>query len=47
VKAGAVELAEAYRDYGLGAHDFEQRFTRLARLAGLRAAGTVSAELRT
>ncbi len=46
VKAGAVELAEAYRDYGLGAHDFERRFTRLARLAGLRAAGTVSAELR-
>ncbi len=47
VKAGAVELAEAYRDYGLGGRDFERRFTRLARLADLRAAGTVSAELRT
>ncbi|WP_336209669.1 NAD-dependent epimerase/dehydratase family protein [Nonomuraea sp. LPB2021202275-12-8] len=47
VKAGAVELADAYRDYGLGATDFERRFTRLARLADRREAGTVSAELRT
>ncbi|MFI7449306.1 NAD-dependent epimerase/dehydratase family protein [Nonomuraea sp. NPDC049714] len=47
VKAGAVELAEAYREHGLGADDFERRFTRLAWLGDRRAAGTVSAELRT
>jgi nucleoside-diphosphate-sugar epimerase len=30
VKAGAVELADAYRQYGLTQQDFEQKFTRLA-----------------
>ncbi|MFB4289029.1 NAD-dependent epimerase/dehydratase family protein [Nonomuraea sp. ATR24] len=47
VKAGAVELADAYRDHGLTAHDFRRRFIRLARLADRREAGTVSPELRT
>jgi nucleoside-diphosphate-sugar epimerase len=39
VKAGAVELHDAYTQYGLTRADFEQRFTRLAWLAsqgGLR-----------
>jgi nucleoside-diphosphate-sugar epimerase len=30
VKAGAVELCDAYRQYGLTQRDFEQKFTRLA-----------------
>ncbi|MEV5893120.1 NAD-dependent epimerase/dehydratase family protein [Nonomuraea fuscirosea] len=47
VKAGAVELADAYRCHGLTVVDFRQRFTRLAWLADRRAAGTVSEELRT
>ncbi|MFG1947703.1 NAD-dependent epimerase/dehydratase family protein [Nonomuraea sp. NPDC048826] len=47
VKAGAVELADAYREHGLTADGFERRFTRLARLADRRAAGTVTPELRT
>jgi len=47
VKAGAVELADAYREHGLTAHGFERRFTRLTRLAEQREAGMVSAELRT
>ncbi|MEV4569163.1 NAD(P)-dependent oxidoreductase [Nonomuraea sp. NPDC049419] len=46
VKAGAVELMDAYRDYGLTRHDFERRYTRLARLGDRRAAGTVDATLR-
>ena len=46
VKEGAEELVEAYRVYGLTKHDFERRFTRLARLSDRQAAGTVSAELR-
>ncbi|MEO3799603.1 SDR family oxidoreductase [Nonomuraea sp. B1E8] len=46
VKAGAVELAEAYRAHGLTEAGFQRRFTRLAWLAERRAAGTVSAELR-
>ncbi|MFD2356347.1 NAD-dependent epimerase/dehydratase family protein [Nonomuraea ferruginea] len=46
VKAGAVELADAYREHGLTAHGFERRFTRLARLADRRADGTVTPELR-
>ncbi|MEV4805806.1 SDR family oxidoreductase [Nonomuraea sp. NPDC049421] len=46
VKAGAVELIDAYRDYGLTRHDFERRYTRLARLGDRRAAGTVDATLR-
>ncbi|TDD11508.1 SDR family oxidoreductase [Nonomuraea deserti] len=46
VKAGAVELADAYRAHGLTEDGFRRRFTRLAWLAERRAAGTVSAELR-
>ncbi|NBE91712.1 SDR family oxidoreductase [Nonomuraea sp. KC401] len=46
VKAGAVELAEAYRTYGLTQADFRERFTRLAWLAERRSSGTVTAELR-
>ncbi|MFG1705595.1 NAD-dependent epimerase/dehydratase family protein [Nonomuraea sp. M3C6] len=46
VKAGADELVEAYRTYGLTKHDFERRFTRLARLSDRREAGTIDAELR-
>jgi nucleoside-diphosphate-sugar epimerase len=34
VKAGAVELYDAYTQYGLTRADFEQKFTRLAWLAG-------------
>jgi nucleoside-diphosphate-sugar epimerase len=34
VKAGAVELHDAYTRYGLTRADFEQKFTRLAWLAG-------------
>jgi len=46
VKAGAVELAAAYQQYGLTRHDFERRFTRLARLADRRADGSVDDTLR-
>ncbi|MFC5820033.1 NAD-dependent epimerase/dehydratase family protein [Nonomuraea harbinensis] len=46
VKAGSVELADAYREHGLTAHGFERRFTRLARLADRRTDGTVTPELR-
>jgi nucleoside-diphosphate-sugar epimerase len=46
VKAGAVELIDAYREHGLTRQDFERRFTRLARLADRRAAGTVDDTLR-
>ncbi|QYC38105.1 UDP-glucose 4-epimerase [Nonomuraea coxensis DSM 45129] len=46
VKAGAEELVTAYRTYGLTTHDFERRYTRLARLADRREAGTVDAGLR-
>ncbi|MGN9845706.1 NAD-dependent epimerase/dehydratase family protein [Nonomuraea sp. H19] len=46
VKAGADELAEAYRAYGLTRHDFERRFTRLARLADRREAGAIDPGLR-
>ncbi|WP_084773851.1 NAD-dependent epimerase/dehydratase family protein [Nonomuraea candida] len=46
VKEGAVELIDAYRRHGLTAPAFERRFTRLARLADRRAAGTVNEELR-
>ncbi|MEV0623173.1 SDR family oxidoreductase [Nonomuraea sp. NPDC050404] len=47
VKAGAVELAAAYRSHGLTDADFRRRFTRLAWLAGRQEAGTVSEDLRT
>ncbi|MEV0144998.1 MULTISPECIES: SDR family oxidoreductase [unclassified Nonomuraea] len=46
VKEGAAELVDAYRAYGLTRHDFERRFTRLARLSDRRAAGEITAELR-
>jgi nucleoside-diphosphate-sugar epimerase len=46
VKAGAVELAEAYVRHGLGQHGFDRRFTRLARLADRQADGSVGADLR-
>ncbi|MCK2214712.1 NAD(P)-dependent oxidoreductase [Actinomadura sp. ATCC 31491] len=46
VKAGADELVRAYRAHGLTAPDFERRYTRLARLADRRAAGTIDAGLR-
>ncbi|MFK4035549.1 NAD-dependent epimerase/dehydratase family protein [Nonomuraea wenchangensis] len=46
VKAGAEELVTAYRTYGLTTHDFERRYTRLARLSDRRAAGTIDAGLR-
>ncbi|MFF4624933.1 NAD-dependent epimerase/dehydratase family protein [Nonomuraea jabiensis] len=46
VKAGAVELIDAYRELGLTKQDFERRFTRLARLADRREAGTVDDTLR-
>ncbi|WP_036325425.1 NAD-dependent epimerase/dehydratase family protein [Microbispora sp. ATCC PTA-5024] len=46
VKAGALELVEAYRRHGLTADDFHRRFTRLARLSDRRTAGDVDASLR-
>jgi|SRR5215204_809724 len=46
VKAGAVELAEAYQRFSLTDADFVRRFTRLAVLSDRRAAGTVGADLR-
>ncbi|MGW0808395.1 NAD-dependent epimerase/dehydratase family protein [Nonomuraea sp. NPDC002799] len=46
VKAGADELVAAYRTYGLTKHDFERRFTRLARLADRQQAGTIGGDLR-
>ncbi|NUP83041.1 MAG: SDR family oxidoreductase [Nonomuraea sp.] len=46
VKAGAVELIDAYREHGLTRHDFDRRFTRLARLADRRESGTVDDTLR-
>ncbi|HEX3788711.1 MAG TPA: SDR family oxidoreductase [Pseudonocardiaceae bacterium] len=45
VKAGAVELADAYRANGLTKQDFDRRFTRLARLSDRQAEGTVGADL--
>ncbi|MGH3627809.1 MAG: NAD-dependent epimerase/dehydratase family protein [Sciscionella sp.] len=46
VKAGAVELAEAYQTFGLTQHGFERRFTRLARLSDRQAQHTIGADLR-
>ncbi|MEN3534867.1 NAD(P)-dependent oxidoreductase [Microbispora sp. ZYX-F-249] len=46
VKDGAVELVDAYREYGLTREDFERRFTRLARLSDRREAGAVDSSLR-
>ncbi len=46
VKAGAVELVEAYQKFRLTQHDFERRYIRLARLSDRRAADTLDASLR-
>jgi nucleoside-diphosphate-sugar epimerase len=46
VKAGAVELADAYQRYGFNRRDFERRFTRLARLSDRRVGGTLDDSLR-
>jgi nucleoside-diphosphate-sugar epimerase len=46
VKAGAAELVDAYRAHGLTKHDFERRFTRLARLSDRKDEGTISEDLR-
>ena len=46
VKAGALELIEAYQRHGLTVESFEQRFTRLAWLKSQSAAGAVDETLR-
>ncbi|NUK71984.1 SDR family oxidoreductase [Streptomyces lunaelactis] len=46
VKQGALELADAYRKFGLTREDFEQRFTRLAVLRAASDAGAVDETLR-
>jgi nucleoside-diphosphate-sugar epimerase len=46
VKAGTVELVEAYQRFELNQRDFDRRFTRLARLSDRRAAGTLDDTLR-
>lgn len=46
VKRGALELADAYREFGLTREDFEERFTRLAVLRAASEAGTVDGTLR-
>lgn len=46
IPAGAAELAAAYRAHGLTRHDFDTRFTRLARLAQRRELGAVGPDLR-
>jgi hypothetical protein len=46
VKRGALELAEAYREHGLTAEDFQDRFTRLAVLRAASEAGAVDDTLR-
>jgi nucleoside-diphosphate-sugar epimerase len=46
VKQGAIELAEAYQQFGLTRRDFEQRFTRLAWLRARSDAGAVDDTLR-
>jgi nucleoside-diphosphate-sugar epimerase len=46
IPAGAAELAAAYRAHGLTGHDFDTRFTRLARLARRRELGAVGPDLR-
>ncbi|MEU4052126.1 SDR family oxidoreductase [Streptomyces olivaceus] len=46
VKQGAVELADAYRDFGLTREDFEGRFTRLAVLRAASETGAVDDTLR-
>jgi nucleoside-diphosphate-sugar epimerase len=46
VKAGAVELIDAYQRFGFTRQDFERRYTRLARLSDRRDAGTLDDTLR-
>ncbi|GAA1013576.1 NAD-dependent dehydratase [Acrocarpospora pleiomorpha] len=46
VKAGAIELLDAYRRHGLTEDAFVNRFTRLARLSARRADGTIDDTLR-
>jgi nucleoside-diphosphate-sugar epimerase len=46
VKAGALELVEAYQEHGLTAEAFQRRFTRLAWLKDRSADGTVDETLR-
>lgn len=46
VKAGAVELIDAYQRFGLTKVDFERRYTRLARISDRRAGDTLDATLR-
>lgn len=46
VKAGALELIEAYQRFGLTREGFERRFTRLARLADRSAEGSADGTLR-
>lgn len=46
VKQGALELADAYREFGLTPEGFEQRFTRLAVLRAASEAGAVDGTLR-
>lgn len=46
VKAGAVELADAYRRFGLNAETFNHRYVRLAQLAASRDAGRLDGTLR-
>lgn len=46
VKRGALELADAYRKFGLTREDFEQRFTRLAVLRAASGTGAVDDTLR-
>ncbi|MFE6709324.1 NAD-dependent epimerase/dehydratase family protein [Streptomyces sp. NPDC057695] len=46
VKRGALELADAYRAFGLTREDFERRFTRLAVLRSASESGAVDDTLR-
>jgi nucleoside-diphosphate-sugar epimerase len=46
VKAGAVELIEAYQRFGLTRRDFDRRYTRLAWLTDRRAAEALDDTLR-
>ncbi|MER7174798.1 NAD-dependent epimerase/dehydratase family protein [Streptomyces mesophilus] len=46
VKQGALELADAYRQFGLTREEFDRRFTRLAVLSAASEAGTVDDTLR-
>ncbi|MEK9520980.1 NAD-dependent epimerase/dehydratase family protein [Streptomyces sp. NPDC087908] len=46
VKRGALELADAYRAFGLTREDFERRFTRLAVLRSAAESGAVDDTLR-